>query len=278
MTRRLLARRVVRQSFAVYDCVDDYSSLTFYTPAEQALAARRDREAAIASRLVFAATSDAVRTASAPESEDVSRAERRRLRALLSGRRSRLRGAGARLARAPRDRVRGQLHAREGRRRAPGRSRAARPDWTLLLIGPAEESARAVLERITAAHPNARWLGPKPYEELPHYVAAFDVALCPNQWNDYGRSCFPLKLYEYLAAGKPVIASGNPDLAGMEPDVRLARGVAEFVAAIEEALGRRSAEDKERRLRVASENTWESRASRLLGLVQAELGLDGGAD
>ena len=84
---------------------------------------------------------------------------------------------------------------------------------------------------------NVRWLGPKPYSELPRYVAAFDVGLIPYVENDYTRSCFPLKLYEYLAAGKPVVASGLPELAGMEPDVVLVDGPAAFVDAIEAALG-----------------------------------------
>ena len=264
------------ESFAVYDCVDDYASLAFYTPAEQALAARRDREAAIASRLVFATTSTLYerhrrlnpKTYLVPNVGDFAHFSPAADPAFAAPELASLEHPVIGFA--------GNFMLEKVDVELLGALAAARPDWTLLLIGPAEERARAVLERITAAHPNARWLGPKPYEELPHYVAAFDVALCPNQWNDYGRSCFPLKLYEYLAAGKPVIASGNPDLAGMEPDVRLARGVEEFVAAIEESLARRSAEDRERRLRVASENTWESRASRLLGLVQEEL--DGGGD
>ena len=46
-----------------------------------------------------------------------------------------------------------------------------------------------------------------------------EVALIPYAANEYTRSCFPLKLYEYLAAGKPAVASGLPELLGMEPDV-----------------------------------------------------------
>ncbi len=258
------------ESFAVYDCVDDYSSLAFYTPAEQALAARRDREAARASRLVFATTSTLYerhhqvnpKTYLVPNVGDFDHFSP----AADPG------FAAPELAALARPVVgfAGNFMLEKVDVELLGALAAARPDWTLLLIGPADERARGVLERITAAHPNARWLGPKPYDELPRYVAAFDVALCPNRWNDYGRSCFPLKLYEYLAAGKPVIASGNPDLAGMEPDVRLARGVEEFVAAIELALLERSDDDRRGRMSRAADNTWESRASRLLDLVAAE--------
>ena len=84
------------------------------------------------------------------------------------------------------------------------------------------------------------------------------------------RSGFPLKLYEYLAAGKPVVASGNPDLAGMEPDVVLARGASQFVAAVEQALQLNRDEDRARRISLAARNTWETRTQRLLDLVSAQ--------
>jgi glycosyltransferase involved in cell wall biosynthesis len=106
---------------------------------------------------------------------------------------------------------------------------------------------------------------------VPRYVAAFDVGLCPYVWNDWMRSGFPLKLYEYLAAGKPVVASGNPDLAGMEPDVVLARGAAEFVAAVERALRLDADQDRARRISLAARNTWDTRTQRLLDLVSAQL-------
>ena len=259
------------EAFSVYDCVDDYSSLGFYTPNEQALAARGDHRAALASRIVFATTStlyDRHRRVNAnthlvPNVGDFAHfapAADPALSApeLETGRRPIIGFMGNFMP----DKVDLELLAGVA---------AARPDWTLLLIGPAEGRARSILERIAEAE-NVRWLGPKRYEDLPPYVAAFDVGLCPNRWNEYGRSCFPLKVYEYLAAGKPVVASGNPDLAGLEPDVLLARGVDEFVGAIAQALDRRSEEDRARRMAIAAENTWDTRVARLLGLVEDELG------
>jgi glycosyltransferase involved in cell wall biosynthesis len=146
----------------------------------------------------------------------------------------------------------------------------ARPRWTLLLIGPSAPETASVLERL-AQFPNVRWLGPKPYAELPRYVAAFDVGVIPYVSNAYTRSCFPLKLYEYLAAGKPVVASGLPELAKMEPDVVLADGATTFVEAVQEALGRNSEADRMQRRQLASRNSWEARTERLLGLVHQEL-------
>jgi glycosyltransferase involved in cell wall biosynthesis len=147
---------------------------------------------------------------------------------------------------------------------------ATLPEGTLLLIGPAEGQEGERLRRL-AERSNVCWVGFRPYEDLPRYVAAFDVALIPYVENDYTRSCFPLKLYEYLAAGKPVVASGLPELAGMEPDVVLARGLEEFSAGIRAALDLRSDADVARRGALASGNTWDTRTDRLLGLVEDAL-------
>jgi glycosyltransferase involved in cell wall biosynthesis len=146
----------------------------------------------------------------------------------------------------------------------------ALPRCTLLLIGPATPETSPVLERLGRI-PNVRWLGEKPYAELPKYVASFDVGLIPYVSNAYTRSCFPLKLYEYLAAGKPVVASGLPELAGMKPDVLLADGTAAFVQAVEGALDRDSEADRKRRQEIAARNSWETRTGRLLELVEREL-------
>lgn len=146
----------------------------------------------------------------------------------------------------------------------------ARPAATVLLIGPERPESASALARLRAL-PNVTWLGPKPYAELTRYVAAFDVAIIPYLENAYTRSCFPLKVYESLAAGKPVVASGLPELDGMEPDVVLANSPEEFLTAVDRAVASTAAADVRRRRELASRNTWESRTERLLGLVKAEL-------
>ena len=67
-------------------------------------------------------------------------------------------------------------------------------------------------------------------------MAAFDVAVIPYRENAYTASCFPLKTFEYLAAGKPVVATGLPELRGLEPHVVVADGPEAFVDAVERAL------------------------------------------
>jgi glycosyltransferase involved in cell wall biosynthesis len=145
-----------------------------------------------------------------------------------------------------------------------------RREWTLLLVGPSRSDTLGWLQRL-ARLPNVRWLGPKPYAELPRYIAVFDVGLIPYVSNAYTRSCFPLKLYEYLAAGMPVVASGLPELNGMAPDVALVDGPDAFIRAVEEALASRSETEKKRRMQLAARNSWERRTETLIGLIQREL-------
>ena len=143
---------------------------------------------------------------------------------------------------------------------------------SLVLAGPAADTDVAARLRKTASQANVVWLGPVDYDALPSVVAAFDVGLIPYLENTYTRSCFPLKLFEYLAAGKPVVASGLPELEGMEPDVTLVSGSSDFTAAANAAASLDGPEDVGRRRALAGANTWESRTSRLLDLTAAELG------
>ncbi len=119
---------------------------------------------------------------------------------------------------------------------------ASQPDVELILIGPqglgdvevAPAAWRALLERR-----NVHALGPRPQEALPAYLAHCDVALIPLLDNDHARSSLPLKLFEYLAAGLPVVARDLPNLrdaaAAASPDgLRLAGDAPSFVRAVRE--------------------------------------------
>jgi glycosyltransferase involved in cell wall biosynthesis len=257
------------EAFAVYDCVDDYT--------EQATSARKremvvagDRLAATRSRLVFATSRtmyDRQRRVN-PSTELVRNAGDYEHFVAAADRAV----AAPEVADLPRPVLgfAGNFLASKVDFDLLDELARALPLCTLLLIGPATAETRPLLERLDRLS-NVRWLGEKPYAELPRYVAAFDVGLIPYVSNAYTRSCFPLKLYEYLAAGKPVVAAGLPELAGMEPDVVLAETPSVFITAVQEALDRDTDADRKRRQQTAARNSWETRAGRLLELVNREL-------
>ncbi|HEU4572339.1 MAG TPA: glycosyltransferase [Candidatus Limnocylindrales bacterium] len=119
---------------------------------------------------------------------------------------------------------------------------AARPDWQLVLIGPVAKISRAALPD----RPNIHYLGRRAYEELPLYLAGWDVAIMPFARNAATRFISPTKTPEYLAGGKPVVSTSIRDVVasyGAAGLVRIADEPAAFVTAVEAAL----AEDARRR-------------------------------
>jgi glycosyltransferase involved in cell wall biosynthesis len=110
-----------------------------------------------------------------------------------------------------------------------------RPDWSIVLVGPFAKITKRAIPR----GPNIHHLGKKAYEELPAYLAGWDVALLPFARNEATRFISPTKTPEYLAAGKPVISTSIRDVVhpyGVQGLVRIADGADEFIAAVEEAL------------------------------------------
>jgi GT2 family glycosyltransferase/glycosyltransferase involved in cell wall biosynthesis len=108
----------------------------------------------------------------------------------------------------------------------------ARPDWNVVLIGLADEEARAVLD----PSPNILQLGEVPYENLPRYCADFDVAIIPFLANDLTAATDPVKFYEYFAAGKPVVTTPLAPLYQFQGQLRVADTPPAFEHAIEAIL------------------------------------------
>jgi UDP-galactopyranose mutase len=112
---------------------------------------------------------------------------------------------------------------------------ALRPDWEFVLIGPVVKIDPASLPRRTNIH----YLGAKSYDQLPEYIASWDVALLPFARNESTRFISPTKTPEYLAAGKPVVSTSIRDVVrpyGEEGLARIADTPETFVRAIADAL------------------------------------------
>ena len=139
---------------------------------------------------------------------------------------------------------------------------AARPDWQIVMLGPVVKIDAASLPR----RPNIHYLGPKSYDELPQYVAGWDVALLPFARNEATRFISPTKTPEYMAAGKPVVSTSIRDVVrpyGQQGLVRIADEVPTFVRACAAAM----AEDHTERIRQADaflrQTSWDGTWSRI---------------
>lgn len=257
------------EAFAVYDCVDDYQHQAGPAPRGRAFVAQQDLAAAERSRLVFVTTPGLQarheRSSGVHLVPNVGDYDHFRPAAARSHARPALRDLPRPVVGFAGNIVEGKVDFA-----LLDAIAAALPDASVLLAGPTDGAARSRLDALTARHPNVTWLGLQPYADLPSVIAAFDVALIPYVANPYTRNVFPLKVYEYLAAGKPVVASGVPSVAHLEPHVVLASDREAFVAAIgaAAAAGER---DAETRMAIAAANTWDGRTGTLLELIREEL-------
>lgn len=149
-----------------------------------------------------------------------------------------------------------------------------RPDWSFVLIGPDHDGslARSRLDRL----PNVYALGVRPYLTLPGYLHRFDVATIPFAINDITLATSPLKLYEYFAAGRPVVSTPLPECAAFE-EVRIVRSAEAFSAGLDAA--QRDAADPALRARLtahAARNTWRTRARLTMQALEAKRASDNG--
>ena len=140
-----------------------------------------------------------------------------------------------------------------------------RVDWTFLIVGEVEGPGVDLsgLEGL----PNVVLAGFKPREELPGYLEAMDVCLIPWAETEWVKSAFSLKLFEYMAMGKPVVAMETAEYEPYLPLLKMARGVEGFERALEEALGEDSEELRARRIALARENGWERRIEEFLAAL-----------
>jgi UDP-galactopyranose mutase len=132
----------------------------------------------------------------------------------------------------------------------------ARPEWQIVMLGPIAKLDPSELPR----RANIHYLGPRPYGELPRYMAGWDAALVPFAKNRSTRYISPTKIPEYLASGRQVVATGLPDIRATyhaQASVHIAGDAAAFVGAIERAM----ASPLSDALRLAEVDEWLSGCS-----------------
>ncbi len=148
-----------------------------------------------------------------------------------------------------------------------------RPDWNFVVIGPVVKIDPAHLPH----HANIHYLGGKSYQELPAYVASWDVAMLPFAKNPSTRFISPTKTPEYLAAGRPVVSTSIRDVVQPYKEeglVNIADTAEEFVAAIEAYLGQDEAQRREwiqKVDRFLGEKSWDRTWVEMSHLVRSSL-------
>ncbi|MBC8436060.1 MAG: glycosyltransferase [Bacteroidetes bacterium] len=139
----------------------------------------------------------------------------------------------------------------------------ARPDWSIVLVGPEDEVFKnSELHQLQ----NVYFLGRKDPGELPAYVKSFDVAINPQIHNSITDVNYPLKIDEYLAMGKPVVATKTAFMDYFKDHTYLASSNQEWVVCIEKALQENSEQLIAKRKALAAEHSWENFVGKIYAL------------
>jgi teichuronic acid biosynthesis glycosyltransferase TuaH len=143
-----------------------------------------------------------------------------------------------------------------------------RPDWSVVLVGPEDDIFKnSDLHTLQNVH----FLGLKPMDQLPDYIAHFDVCMNPQLLNEMTIGNYPRKVDEYLAMGKPVVATRTRAMDVFESTTYLAEQPEDYIHLIQKALKENSPELQSERMAFASAHTWEASVSQLEEIITTHL-------
>lgn len=143
----------------------------------------------------------------------------------------------------------------------------ARPDLSFVMIGwEDKEFENSRLHQLS----NVYFLGKKHTQDVPAYIKHFDVCINPQILNEITSGNFPLKIVEYLAMGKPVVATSTPTMHEIfGRHTFLAENTNEFISQIDEALQEEHIANTQERRDFASNFSWENVANALLKSIDS---------
>ena len=141
-----------------------------------------------------------------------------------------------------------------------------RPDWQFLLVGLSSTDVTG-LKRLK----NVTFVGQQPYESLPRWAKAFDVAIIPYRQNQQVQNANPLKLREYLATGKPVVAVPTAEVEKFRDVLEIEPEREGFLAAIERSLATDSPDRRSARMAAVRDMSWDHRVDETLKIVNGLL-------
>lgn len=140
-----------------------------------------------------------------------------------------------------------------------------RPQWNLLLVGPEDEKFKqSELHNLD----NVYFTGNRDSSELPFYLNAFDVALNPQKLNPVTIGNYPRKIDEYLAMGKPTVATKTEAMSVFANHTYLAENADEYIKFIEQALSENTPEKEAEREKLGHSHSWENNVAEIYNLIE----------
>lgn len=252
-------------SLVVYHCVDDISAheridTTGFRAAEARFAARADLVLASAPELIRRMRELSTNVLAAPNVADTALFAR----ALRDG------PVDTALSKLPRPRIvfTGAISAIKLDLGLLLELARLRRDWSIALVGPVGLGDPHTDVGALAREPNVHMLGKRPYEQLPDVLRGADAGLIPYVRSELTASIFPMKVYEYLAAGLPVVATPLPALEGVE-GVAIATDAAGFAARLQQELESNGPQRRAERSAAAAAHSWDERLREIGAAIEA---------
>ncbi|MGI5881216.1 MAG: hypothetical protein ACOX6L_11675 [Syntrophomonadaceae bacterium] len=139
------------------------------------------------------------------------------------------------------------------------------PDYNIVMIGP--------LYNVTDVprRPNIHYLEFKPYEQLAAYAQVFRVGIIPFKLSSMVESVNPIKMWEYMATGIPIVSTNLPETEKYGDIIHVSVTHEDFIANIQRALYDDTDDLRTKRLAIAAENSWLSRARQIIALMEERL-------
>ena len=144
----------------------------------------------------------------------------------------------------------------------------SRPSWNIVLVGPEDhEFLASDLHKL----PNVTFTGSRAFDQLPAYINSFDVCLNPQLLNEVTIGNYPRKIDEYLAVGKPTVATKTDAMSVFSEHVYLGESKEDYVRLIEKALKENSTARSDKRREFASSHTWENSVAEIFKAIGKSL-------
>lgn len=137
-------------------------------------------------------------------------------------------------------------------------------DKTFVFIGPVWKGVQAQADRLTEECPNVRFLGRRAYESVPAYLATMDLAIIPHRLDAFISTTNPMKMYDYLAAGKPIVTTPGAGTEMFAPLMSIVEKPGDFSGAITNELAVDSPEKRAIRQAAVKAHGWPARATEML--------------
>ncbi len=142
-----------------------------------------------------------------------------------------------------------------------------RPDWSIVLVGPVGLGDPHTDVSGLARIGNVHLIGPRPYAHLPAVLRGAQAAIVPYLMNELTAGIFPMKAYEYLAAGLPVVATPLPSLRAVE-GISFAADAHDFAGHLERLMSEDNPAARATRSRLADGHSWEARMRQIAQLLE----------